>query len=275
MSASSRSSQAVAFARLGRWPNALIAGAGVIVGAWWAGEGIIEWSGVTLAALGAFSLAFAAYAWNDAADVDIDRVAHPKRPIPQGLITVQSAGRFAAVASVVGVVLSMLARLELGALALVAAAAMRIYSPSLKRRGLPGNVAVAFLASLPFLWGAWAVDAPQTGLLLVLIAAPLHFAREIAKDLDDAAADAGWRRTLPLSAGYTAARATMLLALLTFVGMLVPLASTTPLFAVAAVPAILLAAFAAVRSWRGSRGGPLLFKAAMLSAMAALLVSRA
>ena len=277
ISASSPSSHIAALADLGRWPNALIAAAGVFVGAWWAAGSSVghDWARVILAALGAVSLAFAAYAWNDAADFEIDRVAHPERPIPRGLVTAETAERFALAAAIVGVALSQLARLELGALALVAAVVMRVYSPSLKRRGIPGNIAVALLASLPFLWGGWAVGAPRAGLMLVLIAAPLHFAREIAKDLDDAVADAGRRRTLPVTAGVTAARATMVAALVTFMGMLVPLASRAPLFAAAVVPAILLAAFAAMRSWRGGRGGPSLFKAAMLCAMAALLVSRA
>jgi len=36
---------------------------------------------------------------------------------------------------------------------------------------------------------------------------PLHFAREIAKDLDDAHGDASFRRTLPLRVGAATARA--------------------------------------------------------------------
>jgi geranylgeranylglycerol-phosphate geranylgeranyltransferase len=279
MSGSSSSSQAAALATLGRWPNALIAASGVLVGAWWASAGAshaaLAWPRVVLAALAAVALAFAAYAWNDAADVDIDRVAHPERPIPRGAISVEGAQRFALGAAIVGVMLSALARLELGALALVVVVAMRSYSASLKRRGLPGNVAVAVLASLPFLWGAWAAAAPRAGALLVLVGAPLHLAREIAKDLDDASADERWRRTLPVTLGVTGARVTMVGALLVFVLMLVPLARDVRLLAMAVIPAILLAALAAVVSWRGARGAPALFKGAMLCAMAALVVAAA
>jgi 4-hydroxybenzoate polyprenyltransferase len=272
-------SQAGALAGVGRWPNALIAAMAVFVGAWWAraeaGHVGVNWADVILAALAAVALAAAAYAWNDAADVDIDRIAHPERLIPRGIVTVEDAQRFAFGAAIVGVLLSALARRELGALAVVTAVAMRVYSPSLKRHGLPGNAAVAVLASLPFLWGAWAADAPRAGAMLVLVGAPLHLAREIAKDLDDASADAGRRRTLPVTIGAAGARVTMAGALLVFLVMLVPLARHAPRLAIAIVPAILLAALAAVISWRGARGAPALYKGAMLCAMAALLVAAA
>src|SRR5205807_2411959 len=49
-----------------------------------------------------------------------------------------------------------------GAAALVV---MIAYSPVLKRRGLPGNLAVALVAGLPLLYGAIAVDRPAAGLV--------------------------------------------------------------------------------------------------------------
>jgi geranylgeranylglycerol-phosphate geranylgeranyltransferase len=268
-------SSSEALLRLGRWPNALIAAAGVLVGAWWARGSDADWIRVALALVSAIFLAFASYAWNDAADAEIDRVVHPERPIPRGELTPRDAARFAAFAALIGIASSALARPVLGLLAAASALLMRAYSASLKRHGAPGNLVVALLASLPFLWGAWAAGAPREGLWLVLVAAPLHLAREIAKDLDDAGGDVGRRRTIPLAFGAPAARAALLAALLLFVALLLPLAVRVPLFAAAVAPAILLAALAARHSWRGDRGAPALFKAAMLCAMAALLISRA
>ncbi len=109
--------------------------------------------------------------------------------------------------------------------------------------------------------------------LLVLLGAPLHLARELAKDLDDVAGDAGHRATLPLARGVGAARRATLAALLAFTLLLSPIVARAPLFAAAVAPAIFLAALAARHVWRGERGGPPLLKAAMLCAMAALVVT--
>ncbi|HEU4565986.1 MAG TPA: UbiA family prenyltransferase, partial [Gemmatimonadaceae bacterium] len=226
---------ASAVLQLVRWPNALIAAAGVLLGAWW-GSGHLGWrSGV--AALAAIALAAAANAWNDVADVAIDARAHPERPLPSGRLSVAGAARIARTMGAAALPLAALARPALGLLTIPVLALMRLYSPHLKRRGLPGNIVVAVLASLPFLYGAWAEGAPGAGLRLVAIAAPLHFAREIAKDLDDAAGDAGARATLALRAPGVA-RGALVCAVLLFVALLAPVALPVPHFALALVPAI-------------------------------------
>jgi 1,4-dihydroxy-2-naphthoate octaprenyltransferase len=132
------------------------------------------------------------------------------------------------------------------------------------------------------LYGAWSVSRPAAGAALVLIGAPLHLAREIAKDLDDAAADAAARRTVPVRFGATAARRVLAAATIAFVFLFASLLVTVPgrraaraaPFALAAVAAIFLTAAAARAAWSGRPGGPRLFKAAMLCAMAAVATSR-
>ena len=90
---------------------------------------------------------------------------------------------------------------------------MRLYSPWLKRAGFAGNLVVSVLASLPFLYGSYAAGDWQSGVPLVLLAIPLHLARELAKDLDDREADRGTRRTIPVTAGVHSARAAIVAAL--------------------------------------------------------------
>lgn len=261
-----------ALLRLARWPNAVLAATGVAFGAWWVGWG--DGTRIACAALGAACLTATANAWNDLADVDIDRRAHPGRPLPSGLVSEGAARRFAAAAGLAGVALEALGAPALGAASVVVLALMFAYSPWIKRTGLPGNVLVAVLASLPFLYGGWVVGRARSAIVLVLIAIPLHLAREIAKDLDDAPADAGSRRTLPLSAGVTAAIAVLAAASFAFLLLLVPLAAARPIFAVAAVPAAALVLYAVAIAVRGRRGSPLVFKLAMLCTMAAFLTLR-
>ncbi len=261
-----------AFAALVRLPNALMAAAGVGLGAWWTRGGIS--GNVIAAALAAVALTAAANSWNDAADIEVDRVAHPERPLPFGHLSKSTALTVARAAAGLAVIFSLLAQPYLAVLTVVLLVPIRFYSPHIKRLGLPGNLTVALVASLPFLYGAWATGRPRAGLVLVAIAAPLHLAREIAKDLDDAAGDAGFRRTLPMRIGARGARAVLVLAVLVFAAAVVPLGLSVPLFAAALVPAFFFCAFAVRRSLLGRRGSPRLLKAAMLCAMLAFVVAR-
>ena len=173
-----------------------------------------------------------------------------------------------------GVGLAGAASLALGALTVAVVLLMLAYSPWLKRIALVGNVAAALLASLPFLYGAWIAGEPDLGLFLISWAFPLHFAREIAKDIDDAPADAGHRSTVPVRWGLTVARALVMVALLWFLVEL-PLLDWWPGLFWAMLPAYCLVGLGAQRVLRGAPGAPGALKAAMLLAMLALVVATA
>jgi geranylgeranylglycerol-phosphate geranylgeranyltransferase len=257
---------------LARWPNAVLAGLGVLVGAWWARAAEVE--PIAWAVLAAICLTATANSWNDAADCAIDRLAHPGRPIPRGAVTVAEARLLGVAAAAAGLIFAWLARPVLASISLAVIFLFAIYSPFIKKHGALGNVVVAIVASLPFLYGAWAAGSPVTGVVLMGIAAPLHLGREVAKDLDDAAADASSRRTIPLTLGVRSARWLVAAAVVAFIGALALPISWRPLFAIASLPAIFLAALGAAAALRGRRGSPGLLKAAMICAILAALVVR-
>jgi geranylgeranylglycerol-phosphate geranylgeranyltransferase len=255
-----------------RWENALLSALGVLLGAWWAGGSVR--APTTLAAVAiAIALTAVANAENDYQDQGIDRVAHPDRPLPSGALRPAHARAVVIVAAAVALILSALLHPVLAALTAGIIAAMLLYSRVLKVRGLPGNLAVAVLASLPFGYGAWAAGRALAAVPLIAVAVPLHLAREIAKDLEDAEADSGTRRTLPVVHGVTVARLVLIGALVLFVVALWPLIAARPRLGAFVVPAVMLTLLAARRAWRGRRGGPSLFKAAMACAMASLVLA--
>lgn len=260
-------------AALVRWPNAAIAALGVLLGAWWAG-GPVPARGPILASLAAVALTAVANAYNDLHDRAIDRTAHPERPLARGTLRPRDALAVTAIAALLGIALAAAARPALGALSVAVVGLMLLYSVRLKARGLPGNLTVAVLASLPFLYGAWSVGRPRAALPLLALAIPLHLAREIAKDLEDAAADAPVRRTLPVTLGARGARAACLAALAAFGIAAALFALGRPMFALFALPAFILCALAARRAVQGRAGAPQLLKLAMLLAMASLLPLR-
>jgi geranylgeranylglycerol-phosphate geranylgeranyltransferase len=272
-----RSTAAISAAlRLARWGNALTAAAAVLLGAWWSGWG--PPAPIALAALAAIGLTAAANAWNDIADLEIDRIAHPARPLPSGALAPSSAATVAMGAATLAVVAATAVTMLLGLASIAVLVLMRLYSPWLKRAGVPGNLVVALLASLPFLYGSYAAGAWAMGLPLVAIAIPLHLARELAKDLDDREADHLARRTLPVIAGARWTRAAIVAVLVSFGAALAlglaPHARSPLIFLLALVPALLVLIVATARALGGRRGSPAYFKLAMVCAMAALLVAR-
>ena len=258
---------------IARWRNALIAAVGVYVGAWWVARDASR-PATFAAALAAIALTGYANAFNDLTDVAIDRVAHPARPLPAGVIAPRTVRRFAAVLAVAGIGLAFAARPSLGLLSAAVVALMTLYSTTFARLPLLGNIIVAILASLPFFYGAVTVRGARDGVLLLLVAIPLHLARELSKSLDDAAADAPYRRTAAVAFGRGPVAALIAISVALFAWRLLLLATPLPHLRILAVPALVISVIATRRVLAGRAGAPLLFKSAMLAAMAALVVAR-
>jgi len=83
---------------------------------------------------------------------------------------------------------------------------MVAYEYNLKVRGLPGNLAIAILTAVPFVFGALTTGhVGGTVLVLAALATLANLGREIVKDVEDMAGDVG-RRTLPMRIGASKAR---------------------------------------------------------------------
>ena len=255
-----------------RWENILLAVAGVVLGAWWATGRPDAPETIVMAGVAVLLTAFA-NADNDVCDFEIDRVAHPSRPLPSGGLSLDAARVIVGLCAAAAVVSAAL----LGAAQTLATvgviAVMTVYNRGVKAHGVPGNLIVAVVASLPFLFGAWSAGSASAGVPLFLVGVPLHFAREIAKDIDDAHGDALHRRTLPLRAGTGTAQRVVVTSVALFVLALAPFAVRRPGFAVVVLPAVGLCLVAARRVLRGQRGTAQLLKSAMVVAMVAFVLS--
>lgn len=258
---------------IARWRNAVIAALGVYVGAWWGARDAAQ-PATLAAALAALALTGYANAFNDLADVAIDRVAHPARPLPRGTLSPRTVRTFCIALAIAGIALAFAARPSLGILTVAVVALMTLYSTTLAGLPIVGSLAVAVLASLPFFYGAVTVGAAREGIVLLGIAIPLHAARELAKSLDDAHADAPYRRTAPIAFGRRPTVALIAIGVALFAWRLLALASPDERLRMLVIPALVIAVLATRRALAGRPGAPLLFKSAMLAAMAALVVAR-
>ena len=267
--------------RLVRAPNLLIAAAGVLAGGWIALGRITTPHVLALAALAAAGFAAAGNVLNDLWDAPGDRVNRrpEERPLAAGRIASGTAHLMLVAGVLGGLAAAALVSGTAVLIGLGALAVMLAYSPLLKRRGLPGNLAVAVVAGLPPLYGAVAVDRPAAGIVPWTLAAWLHLVREIVKDLDDAPGDRVLgRRTLPLVLGTRAAqRAAAALA-----AGFVPLSLVLPAWAhygrayflVALVSQLALIGVAGWLALGRTDGASVTLKGAMLVGLVALVAGR-
>jgi len=189
--------------RLIRAPNVLIAGSGVLAGGWIALRSIALPKELAFATLSGMAIAAVGNVWNDIFDVAADRVNRPHtRPLAAGQVSRGIADLIALGCLLLAVAGAGLVGGAQVLAAMVALTVMFIYSPFLKRQPLLGNLAVAVVAGLPPFYGALAVGAPAAGVTPWILAAWLHLAREIVKDIEDMSGDRAMRRrTLPIVIG--------------------------------------------------------------------------
>ena len=269
------------FLRLSRPVNCVMSAVGVAIGGIVA-VGPAAWGGA--AAPLAYAVAAAALftaggnALNDIFDVETDRVNHPDRPLVTGALSPSSARRFAFGMFVAAEVLAALANFWALGVVFLNAALMYAYESGLKRRGVPGNVVIAYLVGSLFLFAGVAVyRGDSTPLVRTSVLAVLAFlttlGREVTKDIEDMAGDLD-RRTLPQRIG--ARRSGVVAALALFAGVAL---SAVPwalgilhlAYAVVVVPADGMFIYAALYSTANPARSQRVTKYAMVLALIAFL----
>ena len=194
--------------RLLRAPNLAVSFVGTVVGALVArGSGVSApvgfWTIAVLAGISTVCVTAGGNVLNDLLDRDIDRVNHPERPLVTGEIRVEFARGLVVALFVAGlfVALPVIAEEPLvGLILAVAVLALLGYEFWFKAEGFVGNLVVAFLTAMVFLYGG---AAAGNAAILVPFAGMAFFAtlsREVIKDMEDVRGDIG-RTTLPMTYG--------------------------------------------------------------------------
>ena len=147
---------------------------------------------------------------NDLRDLELDRAAHPGRPLPSGRVRRLDAWLLGALLLLAGLAWTEAGGWPAFALAGLNALLLGLYEARLKAAGLPGNVLVGLLVASTFLYGGVVATGqlPTQPMLLLLagMAFLANVARELLKDVEDLDADRGRRTTFPLLHGAGAAR---------------------------------------------------------------------
>ena len=207
-----------AYIALMRPKNLVLAGATVPLGAYFALMDATEPFPVVAVALHTLAVVLftgAGNAMNDIKDAEIDKTAHPMRPIPSGQLSIQQASRFTSllwILSVAGHIGGLLAveptvstYLPTVLIYILAVVLMVTYDhgPATKNRGLSGNIVISLLVGAVILYGASAVGGFAQPVIWWIFGVVFltNLAREMVKDCMDMEADEGSRQTLPMAYG--------------------------------------------------------------------------
>lgn len=191
-------------------------------------QALLDYPEVALATLSVLFFMAAGNALNDLSDVEIDKIAHPTRPLANGSISISETRlligllSLLSLASLLGCLYLMEGSRAYTAGIYVAAVVLMItydHGPRTKQKGLIGNIAISSLVAAVVLYGASSIEGLDA-LLCWYVAGVVFFvnlAREIIKDCQDMEADSDSRQTLPMKIGKENSR--MVAYVLTLVGI--------------------------------------------------------
>ena len=178
-----------AIVKLIRPINFLITFITVVVAAFICQPGLVFSSSIILAAFAASFTLASGNIINDIYDVEIDKINRSSRPLPSGKIINKEALVLYFIFQLLSLILSWFINLPAFFIVIIATLLLFLYSKYLKRIPLIGNITVAFLTGLVFIYGGIAVENYDAAIIPALFAFLINLIREIVKDMKDVKGD--------------------------------------------------------------------------------------
>ena len=192
-----------AIIKIARPANFLITFASVIVAAIISSPDKFSGLNVLLAAIAASFALAAGNIINDIYDIDIDKTNRPLRPLPSEKISVKEAYALYFIFIAASIFISATVNEKALAIVLISILVLFFYSKYLKRIPLVGNLIVAFLTGLVFIFGGVVVENPAAAIVPAVFAFLINLIREIVKDMEDVEGDTkAGVNTYPVKFGF-------------------------------------------------------------------------
>lgn len=144
---------------------------------------------VIVACVIVFIFTGAGNAINDYFDHKIDAINKPERPIPSGRIALKTALIYSVSLFAISSIMAFIIGIVPGIIVLLSAILMYLYALRLKTSCLVGNLSIAFLTGLCFVFGGVVLNAVDLSIILGVYAFLMTMAREIVKDMEDVEGD--------------------------------------------------------------------------------------
>jgi geranylgeranylglycerol-phosphate geranylgeranyltransferase len=126
---------------------------------------------------------------NDIHDIEIDNINKPLRPLPSNEIKIKEAYGLYILLVIISIILSYLVSEVALIIVLISILLLFFYSKYLKQIPLVGNITVAFLTGLVFIFGGVVVENPSAAVVPAVFAFLINLIREIVKDMEDVEGD--------------------------------------------------------------------------------------
>ena len=150
-------------------------------------------------ALLSFSFAVAgSLAFNNYVDRDIDKIIHPRRPLPSGRLSPKEGLFFGIIVFAISFVLALFVNLLFFIMLILGFFLCLLYELIVKNHGLYGNILVAVVIAGVSVTGGFVVDNPYPGFFISLVLFPQLLGGEIIRDVRDVEGDRLRRKTLPM-----------------------------------------------------------------------------
>jgi geranylgeranylglycerol-phosphate geranylgeranyltransferase len=139
---------------------------------------------------------------NDIFDIETDKISHPKRVLVLEKISKKEAWTEYIILNSISIIISVSLSIRLIVIVIATIILLYIYSSTLKKLPLIGNLTIAFLTGLTFIYGGYAADNPVAALVPAVFAFLINLIREIVKDILDIEGDNELNyRTFPIKFG--------------------------------------------------------------------------
>jgi geranylgeranylglycerol-phosphate geranylgeranyltransferase len=139
--------------------------------------------------------------FNDCFDWPVDIISHPKRPIPKGVISPKEMLVFSIIFFTIGLVIAFYINLLCGTIITISILLLVFYEIFTKNIGITGNLTVAFISAMSFIFGGASVNNPFASIVISIITFFIIIGREIIMDIRDKEGDKYLRKTLPVQIG--------------------------------------------------------------------------
>jgi len=126
---------------------------------------------------------------NDIVDVKIDKINRPDRPLPSGEVSEAEAFLFYILLNAAAIALTFSLNTLSTIIVLLSIIIVFLYSYQLKKIPLAGNLSVAFMTGLAFIYGGVAVGNAGAAVIPSIFAFLINLIREIIKDIEDLEGD--------------------------------------------------------------------------------------
>ena len=162
---------------------------------------------IFIAAASASFIAAAGYIINDYFDIKIDEINRRDRPLVSGLLSKKSAVIYYIFFSLAGLLFAAVINYTAFIVAGLTVMLLLLYSYKIKAITLLGNLSIAVLTGLTFIYGGISVNNVSFAVIPALFALLINFIREVVKDMEDIDGDTkNGIETFPSKFGFSYAK---------------------------------------------------------------------